>query len=89
MPKGISGGDEDEDEDDFTSGYSTLSPEPPAFTLVFPVDGKETRTKYVCPYAKLRYGKKNLVLLCGSCESKPSFVVSQNPVSIRITESLC
>nr|ATZ71595.1 hypothetical protein [Enterobacter sp. HP19] len=35
-------------------------------------------------------GKKNLVLLCGSCESKPSFVVSQkNQVSIKITEFLC
>lgn len=81
MPKGINGGDEDED--DYTSGYSTLSPEPPAFTLVFPVDGKETRTKYVCPLCQTAvWGKKNLVLLCGSCESKPSFVVSKKKSGI-------
>ena len=72
------GSDDDDDIDISDPGVHPFEPNPAPFSLVYPVDGKENRTKYVCPVcASAVWGKKNLVLICGSCESKPFFIVSQ------------
>lgn len=75
-PSGLTtSGFDDEDGEDEHNGYDFTS-EPPSFSLVFPPEeGKQTRTKYTCPVCKVNtWGKKGLVLLCGSCDGQPIFL---------------
>ncbi|KAB1469126.1 SprT family zinc-dependent metalloprotease [Cronobacter sakazakii] len=71
----------DDGEETYEDGVESFgSPDHNALSLlVFPTEeGKETRTKYICPSCLTAvWGKKNIKILCGVCEDHPQFAASK------------